>query len=135
MKRKCYNCSLEKDITEFKKKKSACSGYDYICKVCHNMQRSIQKEKSFGELSEYVRQYKLSNPCKMCGEADPFLLEFHHRDPEGKDGNVSDMVRENGMTLQKLKEEIDKCDLLCANDHRRVHKQWIVTAQKNPPIV
>jgi hypothetical protein len=37
-----------------------------------------------------------------------------------KEGNVADMVRRS-VGLQRLKNEIDKCDVLCANDHFRRH--------------
>ena len=55
-------------------------------------------------------------PVLNCGERDPMVLEFHHR--TDKDMAVGYMVAA-GFSV-KIQEEIDKCDVLCANCHRRV---------------
>ena len=49
-------------------------------------------------------------------------LEFHHRDPKEKDFGISRhkyLNREE--TKQKLRIELDKCDLICSNCHRERH--------------
>jgi hypothetical protein len=66
---------------------------------------------------EYVYQYLLNHPCISCGEADPRVLEFHHR--HGKDRSVSELVAA-GYSLATIQAEIDKCDVLCANCHRKL---------------
>lgn len=57
--------------------------------------------------------------CDVCGESDPDVLDFHHRNPAEKLFNLS------GANLGKSKEKLDaefaKCVVLCANCHRRVH--------------
>src|SRR3546814_8531418 len=56
-----------------------------------------------------------AHPCVDCGETDPVVLEFDHlRD---KVGNVSAMVHSN--ELWRLVDEIEKCEVVCANCHRR----------------
>jgi len=64
-------------------------------------------------------EYK-GGKCAICGY-DRCLeaLEFHHLDSEGKDFGISD----KGYTRswKKVKEELDKCVMLCANCHREVH--------------
>jgi hypothetical protein len=45
------------------------------------------------------------------------VLEFHHRDPDGKDFKVS----QGSWSLERMKAEADKCALLCANCHREEH--------------
>lgn len=61
--------------------------------------------------------------CVDCGyEGPPFMYDFDHRDPKEKSFGVAT----GGVTraLDKLREEIKKCDLVCANCHRmRTHKQ------------
>ena len=52
-----------------------------------------------------------------CGEA----LEFHHRDPSQKDFGVSN--RGYTRSWEAVREEIEKCVLLCANCHREVHSE------------
>lgn len=57
--------------------------------------------------------------CVQCGYDEHYAaLDFHHRNPEEKD------VSWNKLRLRswdKIKLELDKCDLLCANCHRIIH--------------
>jgi len=56
--------------------------------------------------------------CVDCGYSNCLgALEFHHRDPATKDFGVG---RFNG-SLERLLAEVAKCDLLCANCHRKRH--------------
>jgi hypothetical protein len=45
------------------------------------------------------------------------VLEFDHV-RGGKDRNICDLARD-GVSLKRLQDEIDKCEVRCANDHRR----------------
>lgn len=67
--------------------------------------------------SAFLANEKASRGCLRCGERDPVVLDFHHRDRSEKRFLVS-MARR--MSLEALKEEIARCDVLCANCHRRV---------------
>lgn len=67
-------------------------------------------------LRKYIWNYKLGHPCATCGEADPIVLEFDHRDRKQKLFAISRM---RFRTIEKLKAEIAKCDVRCANCHRR----------------
>jgi hypothetical protein len=58
--------------------------------------------------------------CELCGYSKCIeALEFHHRDPSGKGFGISS----KGYTRswRKVKEELDKCILVCANCHRELH--------------
>jgi predicted HNH restriction endonuclease len=57
--------------------------------------------------------------CQLCGyDKYKGALEFHHIDPTKKDFALS---AGRLTSLEKLKPELDKCVLLCANCHREVH--------------
>ena len=58
--------------------------------------------------------------CQVCGY-DRCLeaLEFHHLDPTQKDFGIS--KRGYTRSWAKVKEEVEKCILLCANCHRETH--------------
>jgi hypothetical protein len=59
--------------------------------------------------------------CEKCGYNKCIsALEFHHLNPEEKDFGIS---TKNLKSLDKYKEEIKKCLLLCSNCHREEHEQ------------
>lgn len=63
----------------------------------------------------------LGGKCCRCGyDKSLSALEFHHRNPEEKEFSL-DMRNIGGMKMDKLKEEADKCDLVCSNCHREIH--------------
>jgi hypothetical protein len=66
----------------------------------------------------------LKTACIECGETHPACLDFHHRDPAAKEGTVARLVAKN-VKLERVKAEIEKCDVLCANCHRKLH--WAET--------
>jgi hypothetical protein len=63
-------------------------------------------------------------PCQDCGQRyPPYVMEFDHLDPSTKSFNISD-VRYNAHSLRRIKVEIAKCEVVCANCHReRTHKR------------
>jgi hypothetical protein len=67
----------------------------------------------------HIEAYKRSHPCIKCGEPDPIVLDFHHRNPKEKELRVSSMVWSH--KIEAIDAEIAKCDVLCANCHRREH--------------
>ncbi len=70
------------------------------------------------ENKQYVQDYLAAHPCVVCGEDRVPTLVFHHRDPSTKLFSVSQYGRR---PLFKIQEEIDKCDVLCANCHAMWH--------------
>ena len=60
--------------------------------------------------------------CADCGEKDPIVLEFDHRIPSDKFKQVSRMLSGH-YSWNTILKEIEKCDIRCANCHRRkTHK-------------
>jgi L-lysine 2,3-aminomutase len=58
--------------------------------------------------------------CETCGERRPPCLDFHH--PDEKDLGVAEMVA-HGYANESIREEIDRCEVLCANCHRVHHHE------------
>lgn len=57
--------------------------------------------------------------CSRCSEKHPACLDFHHRDgKKDKLGNIGEIRR---FSYRRILEEIAKCDVLCANCHRKHH--------------
>ena len=58
--------------------------------------------------------------CQRCGyDRCHEALEFHHLEASDKDFGISS--RGYTRSWNKIREELDKCELLCANCHREVH--------------
>ena len=63
----------------------------------------------------YRDAVKMAIGCELCGYAEnPAALQFDHIDPAKKLFNVG---RSKEHSYQKLKDEIAKCRVLCANCH------------------
>ncbi|MEP6776667.1 MAG: hypothetical protein ABJA50_13820, partial [Chloroflexota bacterium] len=62
-------------------------------------------------------EYLLTHLCVDCGESDTIVLEFDHVTGEKK-FNIADVTR-SGRNWQSIMEEIQKCEVRCANCHRR----------------
>ena len=130
--RTCSKCQLRKDIAEFpfrNKLKGTRHSYCLRCGRSHakaryskNIQYYVRKarvrrEKLIKEINERLFQYLESHPCVDCGENDPIVLEFDRVRGE-KSYNVSAMGWLM-LSWNSLLKEIEKCDVRCANCHRR----------------
>lgn len=106
-----------------------------ICKKCVSLSFKIsyQKNKKYYNKKRYERSKTLRNKnkallidfkkqlnCKMCGEKDYRVLDFHHIDSKNKNFNISCAVTQ-GVNWKRILQEINQCMVLCANCHRKVH--------------
>lgn len=84
------------------------------CKDCRN-HPSLNRGP---ELKRQAVEYK-GGCCIVCGYNRYFgALVFHHLDPETKDFTI---CQRRFRSILKIKNELDKCALLCINCHRRLH--------------
>ncbi len=77
----------------------------------------LQKKRVVSNLRA-LRDYKANKGCADCGERDPIVLEIDHKNQTTKNFALGDTAK-LGMSLTKLMAEIEKCDVVCANCHRR----------------
>lgn len=73
------------------------------------------------ELAAWLQDYKSTLSCAVCGENHPATLDFHHRDPSEKETTVAGIANRKGWSKERILSEIAKCDVLCANCHRKLH--------------
>jgi len=75
---------------------------------------------------KFIEEYKKERSCIICGEKDYRCLEFHHRDELNnvKEKRISTYAN-SGYSIKRILKEIEKCDLVCANCHRRIHYKLI----------
>jgi len=129
----CTRCGKEKDIEEFPLRNQFTQKRQSYCKDCrsdfgkdwYEKNKDYQKENASRHRTEYqqrgreyVWDYLSTHPCIKCGESDPHALEFHHT-RGNKTIEVSKLIG-RGSSLETLKAEIEKCDVLCANCHRKL---------------
>lgn len=106
----------------------AVDGLQAYCRECnrewhrqnkdrHNalIHRRVQRLRREGALR--LLQYLQTHPCVDCGENDPVVLDFDHLGD--KTGAVSSLSRDHLWSWEKLLSEIAKCEVVCANCHRR----------------
>lgn len=86
------------------------------------------KQKYILNLHEKRRRYKrefleflFEQKCLKCNEDHPACLEFHHRNPDDKEYQIS--ANAGLIPFRTLLKEIKKCDILCANCHRKLHSE------------
>jgi len=72
------------------------------------------------EMKVWFDEIKSSLKCSNCPENDPVCLDFHHRNPNEKEIGLSRVIA-NGWGKNRILKEIEKCDVLCSNCHRKEH--------------
>lgn len=72
------------------------------------------------EIRFLIEKIKKESKCSRCPEDDWRCLDFHHIDPSLKGFSIGDAPR-RGVSDEKLMDEIEKCEVLCANCHRKEH--------------
>lgn len=125
----CSRCKQLKSIEEFGVRRNGVP--QPYCRECvrvygrehykNNKSKYIDRNKRFRYLvQEWYIQYKETLRCSKCGENHPATLDFHHNDPSHKEFNIARYYQSAG-SITRLEKEIEKCSVLCANCHRKLH--------------
>ena len=121
--KKCPTCKETKEVSKFYKQKDD-QGISSYCKKC----AAIQAEKRAIEFKKECSKYK-GGKCEKCGYNDYIgSLEFHHKDPLIKSFSINNS--KTWIVTDEVKEELDKCILLCGNCHREEHRDIIQTKRR-----
>ena len=129
--KKCYTCRQVLPLDAFapsvarRRKNGICKpcraeygkGYYRRRKAEINHHRLANRRRYQRRNRISIVEYLLSHACVDCGESDPRVLEFDHVRGE-KDQHISDLVND-GRSWERIVSEIAKCDVRCANCHRR----------------
>lgn len=108
----CPKCG-ETDPKRFYERKGRLTKY-IRCKTCHTEEQKARVRSYKQRAVEYK-----GGKCVKCGY-DKCLasLDFHHEDPTQKDPNWRKM---RSWKFEKIKDELDKCILVCRNCHGEIH--------------
>jgi hypothetical protein len=130
--RACIWCHQLKPLSAFAFKNAAAGTLNSHCRSCHAgyrrqhysdnkadyFRRAIgQTRRRTQETKVRLHAYLLMNPCVDCGEASVATLDFDHIDPSTKIKAVGEMIGHR--TWHAIQREIEKCQVRCANCHRR----------------
>ena len=120
-------CSNDKLSKEFSVSKYEIRKYTKELKRYSRFDDSLtRKQRTSIMVSERRRKNKdmaieyKGGKCEKCGyNKCNGALEFHHLNPEEKDFSIS--TSGTTKSFERIKKEIDKCILVCANCHREIH--------------
>lgn len=91
----------------------------------NNREKEIARtKKRRQELRKWFNEYKRSLKCCQCGENHPSCLEFHHKNIKEKGFSLSDAIEQRCFSRKKIMVEMNKCMVLCANCHRKLHDEY-----------
>lgn len=128
----CNSCKVEKSHEEFSWKDKKSAKRNTRCRQCiaeyfaqhyqKNKFTYISRAKKTNLVYRARNQEKLydflrDKSCIDCGFSDVRALDFDHKNPNDKKTDVSAMVR-SAFSWDTIMEEINKCEIRCANCHR-----------------
>lgn len=129
--KKCVICHKSKHKKYFYKNRTNNDGLQNLCKLCCKFysKKNYYKDKSAHinrvaknkteykkDIQTYICEYLSHHPCVDCGEPDIRCLDFDHL--KNKISPVSYMIK-SCCSIPKIEREIKKCDVRCANCHRK----------------
>ena len=131
MMRMCGRCGREKPESSFNWRRVE-KGQRDNCRACRaaykrehyrrNRQRyidnaSIRRARIHEVRMRWLVQYLAEHPCEDCGESDVVVLEFDHPEDVEKRFDITRGLKDRNW--QDVLDEISRCDVVCANCHRR----------------
>lgn len=128
--KRCPRCKSEKPLDSFALHGGRKDGRQGQCRSCQQEVDQLRwkdperwaahvakRTARLTVLRQKVWDYLGCHPCVDCGEADPVVLEFDHVQGSKLD-DVATLVR-RGRAWSVIEAEIAKCEVRCANCHRR----------------
>lgn len=131
--KQCSKCKIIKNLNEFNYKNKKIESRHSLCKPCFKIysidyyknnkpvyakaRSKLQARgyKSDKQLTDYINSFK-SGGCVLCGETFFGALDFHHINPSIKEDAVARLT-----SKKSVKNEVEKCVVLCSNCHRKFH--------------
>lgn len=108
---KCSKCLIIKSSDNY-------YGKSKVCRLCHTI-KSNERKRAF----KAMLVNENGGGCLLCGYAKCFgALSFHHVHKNTKDFCIADVgCLMSEKSVERVRQEIKKCVLLCANCHQELH--------------
>ena len=111
----CKQCKTYLTPDNFWKDKSHSNGLENRCKGCNQDRMRRRRYAKKMKVIEY-----LGGECVKCGvtlkDIHYSAFDCNHKDPSQKSFAISSA----GFDFEKIKDELDKCELVCSNCHRKI---------------
>lgn len=125
--KRCSGCGARKPLDDFNRRRAAPDGRQSYCRSCnaqwhadnrarHNRMIHARLDRVRLDRAQRLLDYLREHPCVDCGEGDPVVLEFDHLRDKIKEVTA---LAQAGNSWQSVLDEIAKCEVVCANCHRR----------------
>lgn len=88
------------------------------------MSQRESQQRMRARKSAIVKEYRNSRGCARCPERHPATLDLHHREGEEKHPRMRTSYGRGywlHLSFEDIIIELAKCDVLCANCHRKHH--------------
>ena len=129
--RRCARCQQHLPLDSFGVKIRKTGQLQSYCKDCTksnskahydaNKKRYAERNrKGLQAVGEFLRETKESTPCTDCGGNYPYyVMHFDHLPQYTKSSGISRMRSgaSSASDIAKIKDEIAKCEVVCANCH------------------
>lgn len=79
-------------------------------------QKSRYRKGKTARVKDFVSTFLIGQKCLTCPESRLVCLQFDHRDPKTKEFEIAKALK-GSISLERIKAEIAKCDIVCANCH------------------
>ncbi len=135
--KKCSKCGVYKVLSDYFVRDKETGRLHAQCKECYRTHRQTfyaehyakykllyqrrandRRIRMRNEFRTNMLAYLSNQQCVLCAESDIRVLELDHLDPTTKAFNISQAVK-LGRSWQEVLNEIKKCQVLCANCHKR----------------
>ena len=133
---KCYKCKKDKLESDFSFKNKKLNIRQSECRSCfaeirkkwyernksdHIKNIKRNKNKYLEIVQSFICSWLDEHPCVDCGESDIDTLDFDHINPEEKEYSVMYLL--GGWSIERIKEEMQKCEVRCKNCHSKRHSK------------
>lgn len=121
--------SYNEIVAEVGCSKSTVSYYCGEDQATKNIQRQRDRRS---KIRQYLQEVKNNVPCADCGEKYPYyVMDFDHLPENGKEFNIAMFSKHK--TLEDVKIEIAKCEVVCSNCHRARTWQRLLKSGESVP--
>lgn len=123
-KKECMVCKELKPSTDYYSA-GVKNGKKYLRRQCKKCYERVKEHRRYFN-RDWLKIIKSNMECSCCGYSKKThksfktqALQFHHHQ-DNKSFEVSNGVH-RGMSIEKIKEEMDKCVVLCSRCHAESH--------------